>query len=65
MLHIDMDYFFAQIEEVRNPEFKGKILAVCIFSGRTEDSGVISTVNYAGRQIGIKSGMPNKCKKTC
>lgn len=53
-----MDYFFAQIEEIRNPEYKNKIIAVCIFSGRTEDSGVISTVNYEGRNVGIKSGMP-------
>jgi DNA polymerase IV (DinB-like DNA polymerase) len=53
-----MDYFYAQIEERRRPMAKGKIIAVCMFSGRTEDSGVISTVNYAGREIGIHSGMP-------
>lgn len=57
-LHIDMDYFFAQIEEKRRPMLKDKIIAVCVFSGRTEDSGVISTVNYPGRALGIKSGMP-------
>ncbi|MFH1684864.1 MAG: DNA polymerase IV, partial [Candidatus Micrarchaeota archaeon] len=53
-----MDYFFAQIEEKRRPMLKDKIIAVCVFSGRTEDSGVISTVNYPGRALGIKSGMP-------
>ncbi len=53
-----MDYFYAQIEEKRRPMAKGKIIAVCMFSGRTEDSGVISTVNYAGREVGIYSGMP-------
>lgn len=53
-----MDYFFAQIEEIRRPMIKEKIIAVCIFSGKTEDSGVVSSVNYLGRSIGIKSGMP-------
>jgi DNA polymerase IV (DinB-like DNA polymerase) len=57
-LHIDMDYFFAQIEERRRPMAKGKIIVVCVFSGRTEDSGVVSTVNYPGREVGIRSGMP-------
>jgi DNA polymerase IV (DinB-like DNA polymerase) len=57
-LHVDMDYFFAQIEERRRPMAKGKIIVVCVFSGRTADSGVVSTVNYPGREIGIRSGMP-------
>ncbi|MEW6722206.1 MAG: DNA polymerase IV [Candidatus Micrarchaeota archaeon] len=57
-LHIDMDYFFAQIEERRRPMAKGKIIVVCVFSGRTADSGVVSTVNYPGREAGIRSGMP-------
>jgi len=56
--HIDMDYFFAQIEEKRHPIAKGKIIVVCVYSGRTPDSGVVSTVNYAGRQLGIHSGLP-------
>lgn len=58
MLHIDMDYFYAQIEELRHPEFKDKIIVVCVFSGRTQDSGVVSTVNYEGRKVGVKSGIP-------
>ncbi|MFH1393737.1 MAG: DNA polymerase IV [Candidatus Micrarchaeota archaeon] len=57
-LHVDMDYFFAQIEELRHPMDKVKIIVVCVFSGRTSDSGVVSTVNYAGRALGIRSGMP-------
>ena len=57
-LHLDMDYFYAQAEERRRPMMKGKIIVVCVYSGRTEDSGVVSTVNYPGREIGIKSGMP-------
>jgi DNA polymerase IV (DinB-like DNA polymerase) len=57
-LHIDMDYFFAQLEEKRRPMAGGKIIVVCVYSGRTGDSGVVSTVNYPGRQLGIRSGMP-------
>lgn len=57
-LHLDMDYFFAQLEERRRPMARGKIIVVCVYSGRTADSGVVSTVNYPGRAAGIKSGMP-------
>lgn len=53
-----MDYFFAQLEEKRRPMAHGKIIVVCVYSGRSEDSGVVSTVNYIGREIGIHSGMP-------
>ena len=53
-----MDYFYAQVEEKRRPMIKDKIIVVCVYSGRTKDSGVVSTVNYLGRGIGIKSGMP-------
>jgi len=56
--HIDLDYFFAQVEEVENPSIKGRPVAVCVFSGRTKDSGVVSTANYKAREFGVKSGMP-------
>lgn len=58
ILHIDLDYFYAQIEELRKPELKGQAVAVCMFSGRTEYSGAIATSNYKARELGIKSGMP-------
>lgn len=53
-----MDYFYAQIEEKRHPEFENKLIVVCVFSGRTNDSGVVSSVNYKGRKLGIHAGMP-------
>jgi DNA polymerase IV (DinB-like DNA polymerase) len=56
--HVDLDYFYAQIEEVQDPSIKGKPVLVCVFSGRTEDSGVVSTANYEARKLGIGSGMP-------
>ncbi len=56
--HLDLDYFFAQVEEVENPSLKARPVLVCVFSGRTEESGVISTANYRAREHGVKSGMP-------
>jgi len=56
--HVDLDYFYAQVEEVENPSLKGKPVIVCVFSGRTEESGVVSTANYEARKFGVHSGMP-------
>jgi len=55
---VDLDYFFAQCEELRNPSIKDKPVVVCVYSGRTEDSGAVSTANYIARGYGVKSGMP-------
>ena len=56
--HIDLDYFYAQVEEIENPSIKDKPVLVCVFSGRTEDSGVVGTANYLARALGVGSGMP-------
>ena len=56
--HIDLDYFYAQVEEVQNPSIKSRPVIVCVFSGRSEDSGVVSTANYKARELGVHSGMP-------
>jgi DNA polymerase IV (archaeal DinB-like DNA polymerase) len=58
IFHIDFDYFFAQCEEIRNPSIKDMPVVVCVFSGRTKESGVVSTANYVARKYGIKSGIP-------
>jgi DNA polymerase IV (DinB-like DNA polymerase) len=55
---VDLDYFFAQCEELRNPAIKDKPVVVCVYSGRSEDSGAVSTANYVARKYGVKSGMP-------
>ena len=56
ILHIDLDSFYASVEENRNPEIKGKPVVICMFSGR-QDSGAVATANYEARKFGIKSGM--------
>ncbi len=55
---VDLDYFYAQCEEKRNPILQGKPVVVCVYSGRTEDSGAVSTANYIARKYGVKSGIP-------
>ncbi|MCW4006398.1 MAG: DNA polymerase IV [Candidatus Bathyarchaeota archaeon] len=55
---VDLDYFFAQCEELHNPELKGKPVVVGVYSGRTQDSGAVSTSNYLARQYDVKSGLP-------
>ncbi len=54
----DFDYFFAQCEELRNPAIKDKPIVVGVYSGRTEESGAVSTSNYVARKYGVKSGLP-------
>ncbi|MEM2999743.1 MAG: DNA polymerase IV [Candidatus Bathyarchaeia archaeon] len=55
---VDLDYFFAQCEELRNPALRDKPVVVGVYSGRTEDSGAVSTANYIARKFGVKSGLP-------
>jgi DNA polymerase IV (DinB-like DNA polymerase) len=55
---VDLDYFYAQCEEKRKPSLKGKPVVVCVYSGRTEESGAVSTANYIARKYGVKSGIP-------
>ena len=57
-MHVDFDYFFAQCEEIRNPNIKKNPVIVCVFSNRGNDSGVVATSNYIARKYQIKSGIP-------
>ncbi|KPJ56905.1 hypothetical protein AMJ49_03225 [Parcubacteria bacterium DG_74_2] len=58
ILHIDMDYFFAQIEERENPQFKGKPVIVGADPKKGRGRGVVSTCNYEARKYGIHSALP-------
>lgn len=57
IMHVDLDYFYAQCEERKAPSLRDKPVVVCQFSGRTEDSGAVATTNYAARKIGARSGI--------
>jgi DNA polymerase IV (DinB-like DNA polymerase) len=57
-MHVDLDSFYAQCEENANPNLKGKLVVVCVYSGRTQESGIVSTSNYQARKYGVKAGIP-------
>ncbi len=61
-LCVDMDAFFASVEQHDNPDLKGKPIAVTGVGERT----VITTSSYEARQYGVKTGMtPREAKKLC
>lgn len=55
--HIDMDAFFAAVEADRRGLWD-EPLVVCVYSGRSENSGVVSTASYGARELGIGAAMP-------
>ena len=61
-MHLDMDSFFASVEEKLNPRLRGKPILV----GGTERRGVVASANYAARPFGIHAGMPmTEAKRLC
>ena len=56
--HLDMDAFFASVEEVTTPRFLGKPLVVGSEIIKGVGRGVVSTANYKARTYGIHSAMP-------
>lgn len=64
IIHIDMDAFYASIEQRDHPEFRGKAIAV----GGTPEGrgGVVATASYEARKYGVRSAMPAKqAQKLC
>lgn len=58
IFHVDMDQFFAAVEEKMHPEIKGKPVVVGADPKQGKGRGVVSTCNYEARKYGIRSGMP-------
>lgn len=61
-MHVDMDAFFASIEQLDHPEYKGHPVIVGGLSSR----GVVATCSYEARKFGVHSAMPiSRAKKLC
>lgn len=58
IFHVDMDQFFAAVEERENPEIRGKAVIVGADPKEGKGRGVVSTCNYEARKYGVKSGIP-------
>lgn len=60
IIHMDMDAFFAAVEERDNPDLRGKPVVIARDPRTTGGRGVVSTANYVARRFGVHSAMSAK-----
>ena len=55
IIHADLDAFYAAVEQLDNPELRGRPVLV---GGRPDGRGVVATASYEARKFGVHSAMP-------